>query len=116
VKERAPGDSLECPGCRAAIRPLQALQGGTVSWPQMAGWWALCPACGRGSHFRVEREKMAQYVILGAPGPDWEHTHEVSAPGLTFRRDPAFLHVWFDGRHFEFPARDDRHELAGVES
>jgi hypothetical protein len=114
VKARAPGDSLACPHCGATITPLQALQGGTVSWPTLAGWWVLCPACGRGSHFRVERGRMAQYVIVGAPGPMWEHTHQVPVPGLTRRADPSFMHVWLDGRHFEFPARDDRHELPGL--
>ena len=96
---------LECPACSLEITPLQALACGSFSWPLMASWWVICPHCQAGSHFRAEPNVIAQYVILGAPGPNWEETRRVAVPGLTLRADPSFLHIWHLGKHYEFPAR-----------
>jgi hypothetical protein len=48
---------------------------------------------------------MATVDFIGAPGPDWKINTQMHVAELQTRRDPGFLHVWLNGKHYEFPAR-----------
>ena len=95
--------NLACPHCAQAITPLQALQRGIYSWPEMGAWWSLCPSCPKGGHYRAEDNFIAQYKWYSEN--DWPDVTSEEVPGLRLRADPSFLHLWLDGHHYEFPAR-----------
>jgi hypothetical protein len=52
---------------------------------------------------RVEPNGLSRIRILGAPGPDWDVVATWTVPGLSFRSDPGFLHVWLQQQRFELP-------------
>jgi hypothetical protein len=88
-----------------SLLPEQVLRHGTFSWPEMHAFWAACPSCGKGSHFRVSSNEMSQIVIVGAPGPEWREVRTIAVQDLFVRVDPSFLHVWLGATHYEFPAK-----------
>ena len=94
-----------CPDRCSTTAASDVLAQGAYSWPEMSAFWFICPACGKGSHMRVEQNELSRIQILGAPGPDWVVLQTWPVPGLSFRADPGFLHVWLRQQRFELPAR-----------
>jgi hypothetical protein len=94
-----------CQNCCSELSEHDVLGHASFSWPEMNAFWFVCPDCGVGSHMRVEQNELSRIRMLGAPGPDWEVVKTWRVPGLSFRVDPGFLHIWLGQQRFELPAR-----------
>ena len=53
----------------------------------------------------VEDGRIATVDFIGAPGPDWKVNIPMIEKGITTRMDPSYAHVWLDGTHYEFEAK-----------
>jgi hypothetical protein len=98
-------NQLCCTSCNVTLTPHDALGAGSFAWPAMHAFWMTCPACSAGGHILIEAQRLIQISITSAPDPDWKEIRSVDVPGLTFREDPAYLHAWLEGQHYEFPER-----------
>jgi hypothetical protein len=96
---------MRCIHCESRFSPASALSRGLFSWPEMRTMYFECDACAGGNHLRLHRGRLERIRIVGAPGPVWEVVEAMEVPGLEVRDDPAFLHAWLDGAHYEWPAR-----------
>lgn len=97
--------TFNCQSCGLTLSAKEALAQGSFSWPEMSTFWVPCSRCDAGLHLLTSDGCLTQVKIISAPGAEWaEIAHEV-VEGLSSRIDPAFLHVWAFGRHYEYPAR-----------
>lgn len=97
--------TMKCLYCEHDINILEVLQNSPFSWPEMATIWYECKKCGKGNHINFKEGNYGQIKFLGAPGPHWEQMASFYNASINIRQDPAFLHVWVDGVHYEVPAR-----------
>ena len=96
---------MNCFACNQEITIEEALLNSPFSWPEMETIWYECSKCRGGNHIRFTNDGYGQIKMLGAPGPNWEQVSNFSEPSIKFRADPGFLHIWFNGKHYEIGAR-----------
>lgn len=71
----------------------------------MQSFWYECTECNKGNHIRIDEGMSSILAVYGAPGPEWKRIERERVKELSFRVDPAFLHVWVAQQHFEIEAR-----------
>jgi len=97
---------LPCPECGETYDAMQLLEFCTISWPELNWLYFHCPNCKKYTHILVEQKRMSSVKFLGAPGPSWEIIKSICVPNLEIRMDPKFAHVWLNGKHYEFTAKE----------
>ena len=95
---------LPCPNCDKEFSASEILEASTIAWPELNGIYFHCPSCLEYTHILIEEHKMATVHFLGAPGPNWEINTPMVVEGLSVRIDPSFVHIWFNGKHYEYKA------------
>ena len=96
---------MKCVHCQEDIDIQLVLETSEFSWPLKQTVWYVCTHCNQGNHIRFENCKILMVKYLGAPGYEYDTIQEISAPSIEIRIDPAYLHVWFHGKHFEVKER-----------
>ena len=96
---------MECVSCQENIQIIVALENSLFSWPEMQTIWYKCTNCKQGNHIYFSDGEIGQIRMLGAPGPNWETINKERAPTINIRKDPKYLHIWYQGKHYEVKAR-----------
>jgi predicted RNA-binding Zn-ribbon protein involved in translation (DUF1610 family) len=96
---------LPCPDCGKEFEPKEILENSTISWPGLNWIYFRCPRCEKNTHILVEDGRICTVDFIGAPGPDWKVNTPMLDKRITTRMDPSYAHVWLDGVHYEFEAK-----------
>jgi len=96
---------IHCKKCSASFDIARILAGSAFCWPQLRSVHYLCEDCGAENRIRFEPGEVQSIEMVGAPGPEVEIVQRHPDPGVSVRVDPDFLHVWYNGTHYEIHAR-----------
>ena len=96
---------FDCRSCGNAIAIREALDEAEYSFPELNAVYYICGRCLSGLHLRFGKDSVQLIELVGAPGPHWKMLEAIHCSGTSVRSDPGVLHVWFDGNHYEAPAK-----------
>jgi hypothetical protein len=96
---------MNCINCKASFNLEFALSNSVFSWPEMQTIWYVCPDCNKGNHIRFNSKKVELIKSVTNNGTSWETVHDYFEPTIDVRIDSKYLHVWYNGKHFEIESR-----------
>lgn len=97
---------MKCKKCYSEINIVEAVRSAKYSWPEWSAFLFECQNCSVSNHIKVLSNKVQVIDNITMCAADYDVLYEENHKSISFRADPAFLHIWIDNTHFEIKARE----------